>query len=85
MKPTNWSTMISGPGVVSAMPRPSSISPGLSHPNVCDGFLRDVGQDGIGAAERHHGHFREEHGDLAEHVAGPKSDDEQAAPARSTA
>ena len=32
MKPTNCSTMISGPGVVSAMPRPSSISPGLSQP-----------------------------------------------------
>jgi len=30
MKPTNCKTMISGPGVVSAMPRPSSISPGLS-------------------------------------------------------
>ena len=28
MKPTNCSTMISGPGVVSAMPSPSSISPG---------------------------------------------------------
>jgi hypothetical protein len=26
------STMMSGPGVVSAMPRPSSISPGLSQP-----------------------------------------------------
>jgi hypothetical protein len=32
MKPTNWSTMISGPGVVSAMPKPSSISPGWSQP-----------------------------------------------------
>ena len=32
MKPTNCRTMISGPGVVSAMPRPSSISPGLSQP-----------------------------------------------------
>ena len=32
MKPTNCSTMISGPGVVSAMPSPSSISPGLSQP-----------------------------------------------------
>ena len=32
MKPTNCSTMISGPGVVSAMPRPSSISPGASQP-----------------------------------------------------
>ena len=32
MKPTNCSTMISGPGVVSAMPRPSSISPGWSQP-----------------------------------------------------
>ena len=32
MKPTNWSTMINGPGVVSAMPKPSSISPGLSQP-----------------------------------------------------
>ena len=32
MKPTNCSTMISGPGVVSAMPSPSSISPGFSQP-----------------------------------------------------
>src|SRR4029077_5683757 len=32
IKPTNWSTMMSGPGVVSAMPRPSSISGGVSHP-----------------------------------------------------
>ena len=32
MKPTNCVTMISGPGVVSAMPRPSSISPGASQP-----------------------------------------------------
>src|SRR5262245_50514431 len=32
MKPTNWSTMMSGPGVVSAIPSPSSISPGLSQP-----------------------------------------------------
>src|SRR5436309_2753916 len=32
MKPTNCSTMISGPGVVSAIPSPSSISPGLSQP-----------------------------------------------------
>ena len=30
MKPTNCSTMISGPGVVSAMPSPSSISPGFT-------------------------------------------------------
>ena len=30
MKPTNCTTMISGPGVVSAMPSPSSISPGFS-------------------------------------------------------
>jgi hypothetical protein len=34
MKPTNWVTMISGPGVVSAMPSPSSISPGASQPKV---------------------------------------------------
>src|SRR5215204_1073504 len=32
MKPTNCRTMMRGPGVVSAMPRPSSISPGLSQP-----------------------------------------------------
>ena len=32
MKPTNWVTMISGPGVVSAMPSPSSISPGFTQP-----------------------------------------------------
>src|SRR5262249_17495147 len=31
-KPTNCTTMISGPGVVSAMPSPSSISPGRNHP-----------------------------------------------------
>jgi len=31
MKPTNCSTMISGPGVVSAMPSPSSISRGCTH------------------------------------------------------
>ena len=30
MKPTNCNTMINGPGVVSALPRPSSISPGFS-------------------------------------------------------
>jgi hypothetical protein len=34
MKPTNWVTMMSGPGVVSAMPSPSSISPGASQPKV---------------------------------------------------
>src|SRR4051794_6932690 len=33
MKPTNCTTMISGPGVVSAIPSPSSISPGCSQPN----------------------------------------------------
>ena len=32
MNPTNCTTMISGPGVVSAMPSPSSISPGRSQP-----------------------------------------------------
>src|SRR5262249_9922625 len=32
IKPTNWSTMMSGPGVVSAIPRPSSISVGVIHP-----------------------------------------------------
>ena len=31
-KPTNWSTMISGPGVVSANPRPSSICGALTQP-----------------------------------------------------
>ena len=35
MKPTNCVTMISGPGVVSAMPSPSSISPGASQPKFC--------------------------------------------------
>jgi len=30
MKPTNCSTMMSGPGVVSAMPRPVNISAGWS-------------------------------------------------------
>ena len=28
MNPTNWTTMIRGPGVVSAIPKPSSISRG---------------------------------------------------------
>ena len=51
-KPTNWVTRISGPGVVSAKPRPSSISPGSSHLEVLDALLGNVGQYGIGAAER---------------------------------
>ena len=38
MKPTNWVTMIKGPGVVSASPRPSSISPGRSQWKVSTAF-----------------------------------------------
>ena len=72
MKPTNWSTMISGPGVVSAIPRPSSISPGLQPAVVLDGLLRHIGQYGVGPAERDHRHLGEEHGDLAEHIADAK-------------
>ena len=68
MKPTNWSTMISGPGVVSAMPRPSSISPGLQPAVGLDRLLRDVGQHRVGAAEGHHRHLGEEDRDLAEDV-----------------
>ena len=68
MKPTNCSTMISGPGVVSAMPRPSSISPGLEPVVVLDRLLRHVGQHGVGAAEGDHRHLAEEDSDLAEHV-----------------
>jgi len=37
MKHTNWVTMISGPGVVSAIPSPSSTSPGASQPKFYSG------------------------------------------------
>ncbi len=85
MKPTNCSTMISGPGVVSAMPRPSSISPGLNPVIILDRLLRDIGQHRIGAAERHHRHLAEEHGDLAEDVGAAEGDEQRARPARATA
>ena len=69
MKPTNCSTMISGPGVVSAMPRPSSISPRLHPVIMLDRLLRDIGQHRIGAAEGHQRHLAEEQRDLAEDIA----------------
>ena len=74
MKPTNCSTMISGPGVVSAMPSPSSISPGVSQPIMLHRLLRHIGEHRVGAAERHHRHLGEEHRDLAEDVGWPEPD-----------
>ena len=50
MKPTNCTTMISGPGVVSAIPSPSSICR-LEPAVLLDRLLRHVGQHGVGAAE----------------------------------
>ncbi len=35
---------------------------------MLDSLLGDVGQHGICTAERHHRHFAEEHGNLAEHI-----------------
>jgi hypothetical protein len=58
MKPANCSTMINGPGVVSAMPRPSSIS--LAGPQVLHGLLGDIGRHRISAAEPNHRHLAEE-------------------------
>ena len=72
MKPTNCSTMMSGPGVVSAMPSPSSISPGRQPVQRLDHLLRDIGEHRVGAAEGHDRHLREEHGDLREDVVGPR-------------
>ena len=54
--------------MVSAMPRPSSISPGRSQPIVLDRLLRDIRQHRVGTAEGHHCHLREEDRDLAKHV-----------------
>ena len=69
-KPTNCVTMISGPGVVSAMPRPSSISPARQPAVGLDRLLRDIGEHRISAAEGDHRHLAEEDGDAAEHVVG---------------
>ena len=83
MKPTNCSTMISGPGVVSAMPSPSSISRG--EPVIMlDRLLRDIGEHRIGAAERHHRHLAEEQRDLAEHI-GRSEQRQKARPEPATA
>ena len=86
-KPTNCSTMISGPGVVSAMPRPSSISPRLQPVIVLDRLLRDIGEHRIGAAEGDHRHLAEEQRDLAEHVgrAERRAAAPRPAPARAAA
>ena len=58
---------------------------GLQPSERVDSLLCDVGQDGVRAAERHHGHFREEHGDLAEDVAGPQDRQQAGPPERSRA
>ena len=52
--------MISGPGVVSARPSPSSISPGVEPVAVLHRLLRHVGEHRVGAAEGHHRHLAEE-------------------------
>ena len=76
-KPTNCVTMISGPGVVSAMPSPSSISPGCHPVIVLDRLLGDVGQHGIGAAEGDDGHLAEEDRDLGEDVVAAQAEIER--------
>ena len=62
-KPTNCVTRISGPGVVSARPRPSTISGAVIQPLVSTAGLRHVGQQRIGAAEAHHRELGEERAD----------------------
>ena len=57
---TNCTTMISGPGVVSARPSPRTISPGPQPAVGLHRPLRDVRQHGVGAAERHQRGTREE-------------------------
>ena len=68
MKPTNCTTMISGPGVVSAMPEAVQHLARLQPAIGLDRLLRHVGQHRVGAAEGHHRHLGEEDGDLAEDV-----------------
>ena len=64
MKPTNCSTMISGPGRrlrhAEAVEHLARLEPAV----VLDRLLRDIGQHRIGAAEGHHRHLAEEDGDL---------------------
>ena len=76
MKPTNWVTMMSGPGrglghaeAVQHLARPEPVV-------VLDRLLRDVGQHGVGAAEGDDRHLGEEEGDLAERVAGAERQQE---------
>src|SRR5215203_4201295 len=40
---------------------------------MLDGFLRDIGQHRVSAAERHHGHFAEEDCDFAKYVGGSQA------------
>ena len=67
-KPTNCTTRISGPGVVSARPSPSSISPAAEPAVGLDRLLRDVGEHRVGAAEGDHRHLAEEDAEPREDV-----------------
>ena len=67
-KPTNCVTLISGPGSVSARPRPSTIS-GARHPAIgLHRLLRHVGEQRVGAAEAHHRQLGEEQADVDQDV-----------------
>ena len=84
-KPTNCVTRISGPGVVSARPRPSTIS-GARHPVMgLDRLLRHVGQHRIGAAEAHHRELGKEHADADQHMVRRRASARPARPAPTTA
>src|SRR5262245_29041282 len=48
--------------------------PRLEPAVIFDRLLRDIGEYRIGAAERHHRHLAEEHGDLAEDVGAAERD-----------
>ena len=70
MKPTNCSTMMSGPGRglrhAEAVEHLARLQPVI----VLHRLLRDIGEHRVGAAERDHRHLAEEDRDLAEDVRG---------------
>ena len=77
MKPTNCVTMMSGPGVVSAMPEAVQH---LARPEPAigtDRLLGNIGKHGIGAAKGDDRHLAEEQGYVAEHIAAAERDQEE--------
>ena len=68
MKPTNCTTLISGPGVVSRHPETDQHLARLKPVIIFDGLLCDISEYRVGTTERDHRHLAEEQSDVAEHV-----------------